>query len=82
MVIFAFAVGDRGKVHSFEVREDHLKIAQSNYKQWLSSQALAHSGYEMSENVTFYLNDLQESRELLKPASIDAVRQLLLSLFK
>ncbi|KAM3594820.1 uncharacterized protein V6R79_014550 [Siganus canaliculatus] len=66
------AVGSKGSVLSVEVREDHLRRAVLNYRNWRSSWSLRGQG-EWPDNVHFHNADLSTASLLLAGRGFNAV---------
>ena len=70
------SVGKDGRVFSFEVCPDHLKIARRNVAGWTRSWDLSHSdqGQTWPDNITFHSAGVQEARDHLEEDPlVDAV---------
>ena len=70
------SVGEDGRVFSFEVCPDHLKIARRNVAGWARSWDLSHSdqGQTWPDNITFHSAGVQEARDHLEEGPhVDAV---------
>ncbi|XP_067335736.1 tRNA (adenine(58)-N(1))-methyltransferase, mitochondrial isoform X2 [Channa argus] len=66
------AVGSKGRVVSFEIREDHHRRAVLNYKRWRTSWSLRR-GEEWPDNVEFQIADLSVASSLLAGQGFNAV---------
>ncbi|XP_071794717.1 tRNA (adenine(58)-N(1))-methyltransferase, mitochondrial-like [Asterias amurensis] len=62
------AVGERGRVHSFEAREVHQKRAMKNINQWRSSWNVCHPEHHWPQNVSFHLGKLESRCKDLGPS--------------
>ena len=66
-------VGEKGRVFSFEVSEEHLKISRRNVAEWAGSWDLR-QGERWPCNIVFHSVSVQEARDHLEEGTlIDAV---------